>query len=84
MVSIAYTAAADQCLGEPFPLGMGLRVPPPDPRRCVAPLAPTWGHVVAPVVAPPKPVQPTSDPDGLCEFDEMDITSVSNGVLDFP
>ncbi|KIM73751.1 hypothetical protein PILCRDRAFT_99249 [Piloderma croceum F 1598] len=82
LVSIAYTAAADQCLNEPLPLGMGLRVPVPDARRCVVPLGPTWGHAMAPVVAVPKPVPPTGDPDGLCEFDEMDIISMRASIAE--
>jgi hypothetical protein len=48
------------------------------------PLSSTWGYAVAPVVTVPKPVPPTAAPDGLCEFDEMDIISVSKEVLDSP
>lgn len=80
LVSIAYTAAADQSLGEPLPLGMGLRVPVPDVKRCVAPLANVWSYAGVPAVAP-TPVPPKPGLDKLCEFDEMGILEVS-GVLD--
>ena len=81
LVSIAYTAAADQSLGEPLPLGMGLRVPVPDPRRCVPPAAvPVWAPQGAAVVAAPVHVSPVPGPDKLCEFDEMGILEVS-GML---
>jgi hypothetical protein len=79
LVSIAYTAAADQSLGEPLPLGMGLRVPVPDPRRCFAPpVASMWTHMAGAAPAVPAPVRVTPVPgdDGLCEFDEMGILEV--------
>lgn len=81
-MSIAYTAAADQVLGEPLPTGMGLRVPAPDPRKCHPPV--NHRQFAVPVAAagsatapPPGPVPPVVGPDGLCDFDEMGILEVS-------
>jgi ubiquitin-conjugating enzyme E2 Q len=85
LVSIAYTAAADQVLDEPLPIGMGLRVPVPDPKRCV-PVPPVNSQWALPNVSAPAPgptaCPPTPDPDGLCEFDELGILEVDDVLLD--
>lgn len=88
LVSIAYTAAADQALDEPLPTGMGLRVPVPDLKKSV-PVAPVnslprWSHPNIGISA--TPLVPTAHsltpgPDGLCDFDEMDILEVGNSLL---
>lgn len=80
-MSIAYTAAADQSLDEPLPLGMGLRVPVPDPKRCT--ISPVYSYIsgATQAVAKPMHVAPTPGPDGLCEFDEMGILEVSSCCL---
>ena len=83
LVSIAYTAAADHSLGEPLPLGMGLRVPVPDARKCVETPTYSWVHPGTPAVAAPVHVPPTPGPDGLCEFDEMGILEVGWGLMDY-
>lgn len=81
LVSIAYTAAADQVLEDPLPIGMGLRVSVPDPKRCVLVPTTTFASVMPGAVVPPvlTPIQapPIPGPDGLCEFDEMGILEVS-------
>lgn len=76
---MAYTAAADQCLGDPLPVGMGLRVPPPDPARCVAPQMPNRIVMTIPGQVPLDPIArvvPIPAPDGLCEFDDLGILEV--------
>ena len=61
---------------------MGLRVPVPDPRRCVAsPAAHGWAHISTPTVAPLVHVPPIPGADGFCEFDEMDIMGVSRKAI---
>lgn len=58
---------------------MGLRVPVPDPKRCVpvVPVHTLWNPIGAPApVADPTRVPPMPGPDGLCEFDEMNILEV--------
>lgn len=57
---------------------MGLRVPVPDPKSCV-PAQPVYASILVPAVAPAGTrtcVPSVPGPDGLCEFDEMDISEV--------
>lgn len=73
---MAYTAAADQCLEDPLPVGMGIQVSPPDPARCIAPL-----YRVAPgqvAVNPLARVMPVTGPDGLCDFDDLGLLEVGD------
>lgn len=78
LVSIAYTAAADQVLADPLPVGMGLRVPVPDPKRCIPAPQVRPMYSIPGIYVPAEPVRapPVPGPDGLCEFDEMGISEV--------
>ena len=71
-MSTAYAAAADQVLGDPLPTGMGLRVPPPDPKE-YRPIQ--YGYGAQSHTSTRVP--PAAGSDGLCDFDEMNIMEVS-------
>jgi ubiquitin-conjugating enzyme E2 Q len=65
---MAYTAAAEQVLDEPLPVGLGLRVSVPDMNKVSSPP----GLLTASLTAQP----PKTGPDGLCEFDQLSISQV--------
>ncbi|KAJ6522419.1 hypothetical protein DFH09DRAFT_1372678 [Mycena vulgaris] len=45
LVSLMYSAAAEGIVDESFPIGMALRVPPPDKARVIAtPITGPYGH----------------------------------------
>lgn len=71
---MAYTAAADQCLEDPLPVGMGIQVVRPDPARCFAPVH--RGQVITPNSL--SHVPPVPGPDGLCDFDELGLLEVGD------
>ncbi|EIN06501.1 hypothetical protein PUNSTDRAFT_115057 [Punctularia strigosozonata HHB-11173 SS5] len=68
LLSLTYCAAAEGVLDDPLPVGMGLRVPPP-----MAGVSTSNRQIIAvhagSAVSPPK----ADGPDGLCDFDVMDI-----------
>ncbi|CAA7264437.1 unnamed protein product [Cyclocybe aegerita] len=69
LVSLAFCSASDGSMEDPFPVGLGLRVPIPSASA---------GQYSAPTgvgYQNPQPVEPqrviTPGPDGLCDFDEL-------------
>lgn len=90
LVSLAYTSARENVLSDPLPIGLGLRVPPPDADKMallrktisVAP-NPMAMPGVATSAAPPEKNQPVAvDEDGLCEFDKLDIWQVNEAPFE--
>lgn len=82
LVSLTYSAAAEGVVDEPLPIGMALRVPPPDKARIVAtPTAgPYYGHQPLPTpVLPPHNYQ--TGTDGLVDFDTLPIEHVRHCVV---
>jgi len=78
LVSLAYCSASDGSMDEPFPSGLGLRVPPPGPS---APSVAQTAVYALPGVThqPPPPEVPkelTKGPDGLCDFDDLTVSQV--------
>ncbi|KAJ7187359.1 hypothetical protein C8R46DRAFT_880049 [Mycena filopes] len=81
LVSLTYCSAAEGALDEPLPVGMALRVPPPDQARITAP-APThphYGHQQAPP-PPPVNVEYVVGTDGLVDFDTLPITHMRASI----
>lgn len=81
LVSLAYVSASDGAMEDPLPVGLGLRVPLPSTNVLSAPQAPHPDTLVRPYVPGPAVVeQPTPPitlgPDGLCEFDELNLAQV--------
>ncbi|KAJ7458741.1 hypothetical protein B0H11DRAFT_2286534 [Mycena galericulata] len=83
LVSLTYSAAAEGVIDEPLPVGMALRVPPPDKSRIVA--APvTYGHAylqaqaAAPAVA--QNVEVPVGLDGLVDFDSLPIEQMRASI----
>ncbi|KAJ7194306.1 hypothetical protein GGX14DRAFT_476496 [Mycena pura] len=87
LVSLTFSAAAEGVLADPLPVGMALRVPPPDKSRVIA--TPSTGY---PSYHQPAPA-PASVPDatyqigldGLVEFDALPIEHMRaaiTGLLD--
>ncbi|KAJ7127952.1 hypothetical protein C8R44DRAFT_979448 [Mycena epipterygia] len=71
LVSLTYSAAAEGVVDEPLPIGMALRVPPPDKARIVTP---TVGPYHQPVPAPVLPLYNyQTGTDGLVDFDALPI-----------
>ncbi|KIK53259.1 hypothetical protein GYMLUDRAFT_49424 [Collybiopsis luxurians FD-317 M1] len=89
LVSITYSAALEGALDEPLPIGMGLRVPPPDPSTVITPQNRFPGGILPGITAnhappaPPVPVNapPVADADGLCDFDALDIRQMRASVV---
>ncbi|KAF9047184.1 hypothetical protein BDZ89DRAFT_1089351 [Hymenopellis radicata] len=73
LVSLTYSAAAEGVLDEPFPVGMGLRVPVPDKSSLVGPPALRPAPGAPPVddtdTAPRR--EPVPDNHGLVDFDDL-------------
>ncbi|KAG5639239.1 hypothetical protein H0H81_005313 [Sphagnurus paluster] len=74
LVSIAHSAASEQAIDEPLPIGMGLRVPLPDQSK--------FPDVLSQAASSPLLVNTTSIPttssivkgsDGLCDFDDLTL-----------
>lgn len=91
LVSLAYTSARENVLSDPLPIGLGLRVPPPDADKMalvrktilVAPNPMAMPGATTPV-APPEKSQPVVvDEDGLCEFDKLDVWQVNEAPFGF-
>jgi ubiquitin-conjugating enzyme E2 Q len=85
LLSITYIAAAEGVLDEPFPIGIGIRVPKPDITKVLQ--APTTNaHLLnvpgaTGVAQQPAPPPPRRDVfvgnDRLCDFDELSPQEVS-------
>ncbi|KAJ7753671.1 hypothetical protein DFH07DRAFT_868677 [Mycena maculata] len=76
LVSLTYSAAAEGVIDEPLPVGMALRVPPPDKARIVAPPpVNAWAAQIHAQPAPAAPVNVTYQvgTDGLVDFDSLPI-----------
>ncbi|KAJ7120629.1 hypothetical protein C8R43DRAFT_1151577 [Mycena crocata] len=78
LVSLTYSAAAEGVADEPLPVGMALRVPPPDKARItIAPIANYALHMgqqqAAAAAAPPAQVNLPTGTDGLVDFDSLPI-----------
>ncbi len=79
LVSLTYSAAAEGVLDEPFPVGMGLRVPLPDKSSLVVPPALRLLPGAPPVdettdTAPRR--EPVPDNHGLVDFDNLSSIQV--------
>lgn len=75
LVSLAHSAAAEQVLDDPLPTGLGLRVPLPDSSDIQEPARNIYGTVPVPQ-NPHPPVQIAIGPDGLCDFDDLNLQMV--------
>lgn len=82
LISLAYASANEGAMDEPLPIGMALRVPPPKNvgQDVVIPQQPQF---LPTVVTPVAQVHnsPTVGPDGLCEFDDLDIYQVCDKFI---
>lgn len=66
-------------MDEPLPVGLGLRVPPPTQNSLESTSLPTLSFVditTTPVSTPAVPKKLNISEDGLCEFDELDLSQV--------
>ncbi|KAJ3823174.1 hypothetical protein F5880DRAFT_1613100 [Lentinula raphanica] len=91
LVSITHSAAAENVLDEPLPIGMGLRVPLPDatkvraaPPNTIVVGVPIMNQAAAPTNSPPPQAQnrPVIGPDGLCDFDELDPQQMRASIME--
>ncbi|KAJ3717151.1 hypothetical protein C8R42DRAFT_724779 [Lentinula raphanica] len=88
LVSITHSAAAENVLDEPLPIGMGLRVPLPDPTkvRAAPPNTTILNQIeaAAPTNSPPPQAQnqPVIGSDGLCDFDELEPQQMRASVME--
>ncbi|KAJ7626463.1 hypothetical protein B0H17DRAFT_1024399 [Mycena rosella] len=77
LVSLTYCSAAEGAIDQPLPVGMALRVPPPDKARItVTQPTPYQVHtnpIPAPATAPPLPTSYQTGTDGLVDFDTLPI-----------
>ncbi|KAJ7463040.1 hypothetical protein FB451DRAFT_1095249 [Mycena latifolia] len=77
LVSLTYSAAAEGVVDEPLPIGLELRVPPPDKARIAVPQpTPYQMHVnpAQPAAAPqPAAVVYQTGTDGLVDFDTLPV-----------
>ncbi|KAJ7641952.1 hypothetical protein FB45DRAFT_1054322 [Roridomyces roridus] len=73
LVSLAYSAASEGVIDDPLPVGMALRVPPPDQSRVVAAPVARFSHLGG--VMPQQGAVPLSTAkvgtDGLVDFDAL-------------
>ncbi|KDQ20057.1 hypothetical protein BOTBODRAFT_152662 [Botryobasidium botryosum FD-172 SS1] len=80
LLSLTYTAARENQLSDPLPIGLGLQVPPPDSARMAQiqklQAAPRLALVPGYAAPPAPPVNHKAgivDEHRLCEFDKLDI-----------
>ncbi|KAF8151436.1 hypothetical protein B0H34DRAFT_727589 [Crassisporium funariophilum] len=85
LVSLAYVSASEGAMDDPLPVGLGLRVPHPLSLSVVEQTRSetlSFGMVVpGPVpVAPVDSRLPAAGPDGLVEFDELDLPQMRSCI----
>jgi ubiquitin-conjugating enzyme E2 Q len=80
LLSLTYSAAAEGVLDEPLPNGMGLRVPPPTKGILTEQGLSTSPTVVSSTDGINHGHGVADGPDGLCQFDELDITSKRSAI----
>ncbi|KAG6857552.1 hypothetical protein H0H87_000151 [Tephrocybe sp. NHM501043] len=83
LVSIAHSAASEQVLSDPFPVGLGLRVPVPDASH-IPPKLPVARGLQYAQPAPKAQRNnspPNIGPDGMCEFDELSVPLMRAAIV---
>ncbi|KAG6842220.1 hypothetical protein C0991_000190 [Blastosporella zonata] len=81
LVSIAHSAASEQVLNDPFPIGLGLRVPVPDVNK-IPPEPPRPLGVPQPAPASSNSHQtPKTGPDEMCEFDDLSLPMMRAAIV---
>ncbi|KAG6911970.1 hypothetical protein DXG01_000218 [Tephrocybe rancida] len=85
LVSIAHSAATEQVLNDPLPIGLGLRVPAPDASKIQEPprhysfATATPQPGIEPPVSHSIPVNIGSD--GMCDFDELSLPMMRVAIV---
>ncbi|KAL1741628.1 hypothetical protein HDZ31DRAFT_45014 [Schizophyllum fasciatum] len=81
LVALAYAAASGQVLDDPLPNHLGLRVPVPDNSKILPPAQSRamGANMVAQAAPVPLPHVEVG-PDGLCEFDKLDVRQMRYAI----
>lgn len=81
LVSIAHSAASEGVIDEPLPIGMALRVPLPVISKVLLPATLPYPFPGSPQPQPTEPSNAVMGPDGLCDFDDLNLQQVSTNFL---